>query len=194
MKEVLKDVPPEGYPPPPGIVFSGFGGSLAAGGKGQEALLEAGPDLAPNLAAKEVSPIDLAVAPASGGTDPWFRALGAGIPTVGGPWQRGPMFAQSVYDGVSGSPYPGMVRVLSPQGETLGHAFYSPDERGRMTVHPESVVPAHETQQDDLQDERPRRSEAVTPREPGPLGFLPPAAAGLIRGLQRFIPRALQSE
>lgn len=193
MKEALKGLPPEGYTPPPGIAFSGNAAIPAAGSKVQDALLEARPDLAADLAAKDVSPIDLGMAPASAGADPLFRARGDGFPMLGGPWQGGPMFAQSVYDGISGSPYPGMIRVLSPNGETLGHASYSTDERGRMTVHPESVVPAHETQHD-LEDESPRRTEAVTRRESGPFSFVPPAAASLLRGLQRFIPRALQFE
>ncbi|MBM4328120.1 MAG: penicillin-binding protein 1A [Deltaproteobacteria bacterium] len=197
MKEALAGQPVEGYPAPPGLVF--HEANVRAPRSDTIALLEAGPDLAAHLPAKAISPVDAIFASSgvalsepfgySGDMGPGY-APAAGPRRFPGQFIAGPLGQpEGYFGGYVPSFYPGMIRVLSPTGETLGHAPYSFDERGRAMVHREGFTPSHvdSYDSDHDQDERPDRwrgaeSEQATA---GGEAFLP-RAARFFRDLGNF--------
>ncbi|MFZ5868521.1 MAG: penicillin-binding protein 1A [Thermodesulfobacteriota bacterium] len=197
MKEALAGQPMEGYPVPPGLVF--HEGSLRAARGDVTALLESGPDLAAHLPTKTISPVDAVFAPASGFPNPAFGysgQMGPGFAPAMGP-RRFPGQAmagppgqlEGYFGGHVASFDPSMIRVLSPTGETLGHAPYSFDERGRAMVHREYFTPSHvESYESDREpDERPDRSRRAGSEQDVESGeaFLP-RAARFLRDLGNF--------
>ncbi len=121
MKEALAGEPSTGYPAPAGIVFNG--GTEGARHAADPSLLQASPDLMPRPDIKQVCPVDTVFVPASG--------------------QMDPLTGEAVYSDAAYSSYPGSIRVLSPTGQTLGYAAYSVDNRGKFTVHPDTMI-AHD--------------------------------------------------
>jgi penicillin-binding protein 1A len=120
MKEALHNQPVLGYPVPPGIVFA------TDVPQRPEALLEAGPDLAPDLALKEISPVDgtFVSDPSQPDFDP-NRPLEL-------------MQASTAYA-------PELIRILSTTGQTLGYGAYTRDQRGKIAVHARYPVAGGET-------------------------------------------------
>ena len=153
MKEALAGEPPGVYPPPPGIVFRP-GTTLPRRGN-VNVLLEAEPDLLARPDLKEVSPIDTTAVHASGTFMSGYAPAG----------QLG--FGAAVY--------PGMIRVLSPTGQTIGHAFNSPDQKGKLTVYRETLRTEDESEED------------TDSREASPEWFVS-RAERFLRDLRKFIP------
>jgi penicillin-binding protein 1A len=119
MKEALRNHPVSGYSVPPGIVFA------TEVPQPLDALLEAGPDLAPDPTIKQISPVDGTFEP-----DPNQPNFGADRPVE-------LVQASTAYS-------PDMIRILSTTGETLGYGAYTRDQRGRITVHARFPVPGEE--------------------------------------------------
>jgi penicillin-binding protein 1A len=206
----MKDIPltksSEGYPPPPGIVFSAWAGSQPPRNTGLDTLLESGPVLAQEFAAKQASPVDVPDGP---GADPMHEAFGpyawanphagmnplAGVPGFGLPGY-GP-YSQPVYAGYSPDYYPGMIRILSPTGETLGHAPYSVNDRGKIVVYRDSMVPMPQVRQPPAEPDRSpsdRQALQQAPQQPEPLRSFLPRAAQILQHLQQFLPRGFYFE
>ncbi len=111
MREAVAGKPATDYPTPPGIVF--LDGAAYAGRIRKNALLEAGPDFAPNPQLKQISPVDMLYGPTPGQVDPYTGA---------------PMLVNAAYDAEQ-------VRVLTTTGETLGYGYYTKDQKGRPAVY-----------------------------------------------------------
>jgi penicillin-binding protein 1A len=186
MKEALSGTPQEGYPPPPGIAFLNYPGSPGPRRQNLAALLESGPVPSPELLRKQVSLVDLPaeVAAASGELmedNPYtvFPMAGRASPF---PW---------TYGGFTPGYSPGFVRVLSPEGETLGYAPYSVDSRGKMVVLRDPAGPAYERN-------RETESESLRPpprpeRGPDPVRSLGPWA-GILGRLRQLLPPSIRLE
>jgi penicillin-binding protein 1A len=110
MKEALRNHPVSGYPVPSGIVFAADAPSRL------DALLEAGPDRAPDPYTKQISPVDATFTP-----DPRQPVFGPDRPLE---------LVQA-----SAAPYPDTIRILSSTGETLGYGVYTRDQKGKVTVY-----------------------------------------------------------
>ena len=128
MGNALSGEPSVGYPPPSGIAFSDTPGSPRTT-PNLNALLESSPDFALRPELKQVSPVDTAFVPAAASAD--------GAPVL-------------LVDTDFGPPaYPGTIRVLSSTGQTLGYAFYGTDNKGRITLHRDTLM------RDDHKEEEP---------------------------------------
>ena len=128
MGTALSREPSVGYPPPSGIAFSDTPGSPRTT-PNLNALLESSPDFALRPELKQVSPVDTAFVPAAASAD--------GAPVL-------------LVDTDFGPPaYPGTIRVLSSAGQTLGYAFYGTDNKGRITLHRDTLM------RDDHKEEEP---------------------------------------
>ncbi|MEJ2716476.1 MAG: transglycosylase domain-containing protein [Deltaproteobacteria bacterium] len=189
MAEILKDEPQEGYPPPPGIVFWGPPDGSPPGRQGLEALLEARPDLAREFLSKQISPVDTMSGQTVDYMDPIYGPRAAIDPMTGARLQRWPTYGQSMYGTGYPSSYSGMIRILSAQGETLGHAPYAMDENGKLVVYRDRTEPVYQAERETYDEERnqPRRQ---TP----PLQSFLPRAARFLRNLQQFLPPGIQFE
>lgn len=169
MKEVLSSSRSEGYPVPPGIVFWGLDKPIQSARRDE--LLCAEPDVPPNYGAKPVCPVDDAVAPASFQVDPY-----SGRP-IALPVQNVPMGGHPVFSGFGPQAHPGTLRVLSPRGETLGQAYYLPDEKGEMTLYrddfqpygPYQQVPMHDFAQSTVPPGWGQPATPWTPPQPPPV-------------------------
>jgi penicillin-binding protein 1A len=153
MKEALKNSAPMSYPVPKGIVFwqANAGQQSGSGGTPGE------PDLAPAPELKPICPVDSGFIPASQQVDPrmgqpfpvsaqappgYYQRVD---PQTGQPFpgegQMSP-FSEGFDDwGFSGASQPGMIRVLSPKGETLGYAYLAADRKGKTTLYPDQMIP-----------------------------------------------------
>lgn len=179
MGQTLAGTPSESYPIPPGIAFAGLAGGPPPGRPTPAALLEAGPVLDPAFETKQVSPVDMIAAPAAAYRPPGYGPA-AVVNSLSG-FGETAMYAESAYQGFSPSFNSGMVRVLSPKGETLGHAPYSLDQRGKVVVHPDFG---------ELQDREGRRASDTGPREgqqSSVQSFLP-RAAEFLRNFRDYVP------
>ncbi|MBI4966090.1 MAG: PBP1A family penicillin-binding protein [Desulfomonile tiedjei] len=156
MKGALADEPQGAYPPPPGIVFSR---GLSPSSRGRvNALLEAEPDLLARPDLKEVSPVDT-------------RAVTASASSHAG-------FVQPMHLGFGTAVYPGMIRVLSPTGQTIGHAFYPPDQKGKLVVYKENYTTGEHEDDSEEQDNPPE--------------WFVSRAARFLRDLRKFVPSISQ--
>ncbi|MFH1115316.1 MAG: PBP1A family penicillin-binding protein [Pseudomonadota bacterium] len=127
MKDALGDAPSEGYPVPQGIVFWGLNGPIASAGP--DDLIQAAPDIPPGSDVKPVCPVDEVMVSAQEGVDPSAGGeFQSPVQTV--PFNAFPMPAK-----FDSNFYGAPVRVLSPTGESLGFAYPSVDEKGRMTLY-----------------------------------------------------------
>jgi hypothetical protein len=152
--------------------------------------MEAGPTLDPSITTKQVCPVDMGVVPTAGYAD-----------SYGGQSQYYPMAGWGSY---SGQPYgtqmygsygygygetPGMIRVLSPTGETLGYAPYSVDEKGKVVVYRDEFQPSTGGVDEPWPDE-PQASGQAAPARPGPAAAesFVPRAARFLRSLRQFLP------
>lgn len=145
MKAALKDAPETGYPPPPGIVFwSGHG----PGTSDRLRLLESGPDLAPEIARKQVCPVDVAFMPSAGYQySAYYGQGGYGSqfnPSYQMYGQQGPYAINEKGELMAGV-IQGSVRVLTAGGEDLGHAYWSVDEEGEIIVHRDTATTEYRT-------------------------------------------------
>jgi penicillin-binding protein 1A len=146
MGNALGSEPSTGYPVPSGIAFQDMPGPPPTN-PNLNALLEASPDFALRPEIKQVSPVDTAFVPAAA---------------------YGDNTAVFSVDADFGPPaYPGMIRVLSSTGQTLGYASYGTDAKGKLALHRESF-----TADDRTQEER---------------GLEAPADESLFRGAVRFL-------
>jgi penicillin-binding protein 1A len=148
MKEALRDSPSQGYPVPPGIVFWDLRQPIETARR--EDLIHAAPDVPLNSDAKPMCPVDSGMVPVSYQADPYadqpipLAAQAHPMPGQNMPGQSfagAPFGSQPVNTGFDTGSYPGTIRVLSPQGETLGHAYYSMDEKGEMVLFREDSQP-----------------------------------------------------
>lgn len=180
MKGALRNVPSSGYPVPAGIVFWDL--NAPPNTVRAEDLVQAGPDLPPNPETKPVCPVDMGLMPVSHEGDPF---TGQPVPV------RAPFSFQADQSlwgsGLDSPTYPGMVRVLSPRGETLGHAYLSMDEKGRTTLYRDDIYEM--ANQQGYRQEPPIRS-----LPPGwaqtvpPTGSMPSGQQFLGPGMSRFPP------
>lgn len=152
MGEALSGQPNGVYPPPPGIVYWETGEQQQRGNL--VALLESSPDLAQEFPTKRVSPLDSDFGPRVGYDSPMYGGYPGYVPMYGpqrriDPYTGQPVPAVSGY----GSPmatasfydyHPGTIRVFAPNGETLGYAPYSVDEKGKVVVYREMLSPVAE--------------------------------------------------
>jgi penicillin-binding protein 1A len=186
MKEALSDKPEGAYPVPPSIAFVEDVWSQEFDDQGQRRVISGGPDFSPDIATKQISPLDSGVAPAAGYIDP---ATGMAMYPNHSGYPSGHTNSWYPQPGIQAhapGSYPASVRVLSPTGETLGHAQYFMDDEGKLTVSRESMYPAHEYEED-LPEQ-----QAGVPQQPHPQGepfqhFIPQAQR-IIRNLQRALP------
>ncbi|MFC1836098.1 penicillin-binding protein 1A [Thermodesulfobacteriota bacterium] len=124
----------QGYPIPPGIVFWEDRGRQKR--KSLAAYLESAPDLEPTLVTKKVCPLDMSFMPVSGYGSPNFGSYPSQqVPGQYGGYQPYGM-ATEQYSG-------GSMRVLSPNGETLGRVPYQYDERGSLIVYRDHFSPSY---------------------------------------------------
>ena len=111
MSYVLRNDKQRSWPVPPGIEFAGSP-SFSRRSYGRSVISSA--HFAPGRRLKQISPIDAVSAPFSEGVgaySPWFGPAAFG--------------AFSHY---------GLIRVLSPNGETIGFAAYTQDEKGNPVL------------------------------------------------------------
>ncbi len=111
MKELLRNRPATGYTPPPGIVFR----YAPVWGQSEklELLIDAGPDFETHFPTKRMSSVDMPVVPAS-------------APVNLSTWETTDF---NFTPFLPNWPHPGMIRVLSPDGRTVGYAEGSPDRK-----------------------------------------------------------------
>jgi len=129
MKKTLQAEPFREYPIPSGIVFRQE--SIPSASHRTRSLLEAEPDLGSGLVTKSVSPVDTT----------YFPLLAYRDPITGQSMDTG--FAPMNYSGNMGY-WPGYsqtLRVLSPSGESLGHAYYARDDKGKTTMLLDGQMP-----------------------------------------------------
>jgi len=157
MKEVLAHEAQGTYPPPQGIVFP-YGAAPSDRGN-LNALLDAEPDPLAHPDLKEVSPIDVRAAPASATARPGYM--------------------QPLQIGFSSAIYPGMIRVLSPNGDTIGHAFYPPDQKGKLTVFKDNYASGEGPEED-------------AEGESSPPEWFVSRAERFLRDLPKYVPPILQ--
>ena len=144
MTEVLAGSKSEGYPVPQGIVFWELDKPIQYARR--EELLRAGPDVPANYQAKPVCPVDSVVAPSAYQVDPYTgRPMALAVQTV-------PMAEHLMPAGFGAEMHPEMLRVLSPNGETLGQAYRTYDEKGNMTLYRENSQPYGPYQEPPMQD------------------------------------------
>jgi len=158
MKGVLAQEPQGAYPPPPGIVFPPGASPSSRGGV--NALLEAEPDVWARPDLKEVSPIDTRA------------VLASGISHSG--------YMQPLRLGFGSAIYPGMIRVLSPTGQTIGHAFYPPDQKGKLTVYKDNYGAGEGSEEEDSENEGHSPEWFVS------------RAGRFLRDLRKYVPPILQ--
>jgi penicillin-binding protein 1A len=187
MKEVLAGSPQEGYPPPPGIAFLNFQGARGPRRPDLAALLESGPVPARELAKREVSGVDMTAQVGAAGADPAESSPYPVFPVTG----RASADPET-YAGFSSFFPTGMVRVLSPRGETLGYASSSLDAKGKTIIHRESFEPIHDPRQDG--DHEPRRKPTLETKQESDSLRSQRASAGILRELRRLLPRVFRSE
>jgi hypothetical protein len=75
--------------------------------------------------------------------------------------------------------YPGMIRVLAPTGQTIGHAFYPPDQKGKLTVYKENYAAGQGSEED-------------TERDGAPPEWFVSRAERFLRDLRKYVPPILQ--
>lgn len=187
MREALSGSPQGGYPPPPGIAFLNFQGSRGPRRQDFAALLESGPVPAPELLRKEVSLADMGAQAGPAGVDP-----AGGNPYTVFPMAYGSSPDSWTYGGFSPSYPSGVVRVLSPAGETLGYASYSVDQRGKLVIQKDSLSPAYQTQEDP-EPERRHDPTLARGRERDPVRSLG-QWAGVLEKLRGMLPRSFRFE
>jgi penicillin-binding protein 1A len=153
MKEALGKAPSREYPVPPGIAFPA--GFIAYGRPAGDAILQADWDPFLGLPLKEVCPVDTVPVPAAGN---WYAAGGLAI--------------EPAFNAMAA---PGEVRVLSPTGQSLGLAYLSRDEKGKIALYRDN---AH-------MEGEPDRSSP--PQESAADWFLP-RAGQILRQLRQFVP------
>jgi penicillin-binding protein 1A len=184
------------YPPPPGIVFYGNDGNSVPARDRLEALLESNPAVNPDIPTKQVCPVDMGIASVAGYSSPY----GASVPfnPMGGWGAYGPQaYGAPMYGGYGYAGMPGTIRVLSPTGETLGHAPYSVDEKGKVMVFRDSFQPSFGSiPEQDAAPSAPRREPREQAYQPPsrPHESIIPRAARFLRNLQQFLPRGFGFE
>jgi len=171
MKDALASVPSTGYPPPPGISFLGWDGRPLPSRGGLEMLIESGPVLDRAFATKDVSPVDAPDHAMMARNNPFISPGPAYAHMGAAPGMMSPRYGASPYQAATPPGDTGMIRVLSPRGETLGHAPYSQDRRGKMAVHREFIEEAPPVRRESATVERPSDGD---------------------RSQQSFLPRAMQ--
>ncbi len=127
MKDALGGAPSQGYPVPQGIVFWGLNMPIASARP--DDLIQAAPDIPPGSDAKPVCPVDNGMVPAQNQVDPF------GNQEFPSPVQTVPVNAFPMPAAFDSTFYGTPIRVLSPTGESLGIAYPSVDEKGRMTLY-----------------------------------------------------------
>lgn len=153
MKEALGKAPSREYPVPPGIAFPGV--AAPYGRPGLDASLHADWDPFLGLQLKEVCSVDTVPVPA------------------GGNWNAQPGLAMDfAFNAMAPT---GAVRVLSPTGETLGLAYVSRDQKGRIELYRDYA--RNETERD----------QPPAPQESTADWFLP-RAGQVLRQLRQFVP------
>lgn len=148
MKKALRKSAPMSYPIPEGIVFwdANARQQRGPGATPGEADLQPTPELKP------ICPVDSGFTPAFHPVDPW---MGQPFPVAAryqqvDPWtdqpspevgQMSPFSEGPTEWGFSGASYPGMIRVLSPKGDTLGYAYLTVDQKGKTTLYRDQMNP-----------------------------------------------------
>jgi penicillin-binding protein 1A len=191
MKE-MKEAP--GYPPPPGIVFYRDDGNPPPARGRLQALLESNPAITPDIPVKQVCPVDMGIVSVAGYASPYGAAVPSGPANGWGAYgPRG--YAASAYGGYGYAGTPGMIRVLSPSGETLGHAPYSVDEKGKVMVFRDSFQPSYESTAEPYSAPSGGefKEETRHPRS-GTYESIIPRAARFLRNLQQSLPRGFGFE
>jgi penicillin-binding protein 1A len=192
MKQALEGMSIGGYPVPPGIVFWEL--RTPPQYSRLQDLLQAAPDFPPLSQIKAVCPVDEDLVALSYQYEPFG---GRPVPASGLSYPMLDHFAQQA---LFSSGYPGMVRVLSPKGETLGHAYLATDERGRRTLWLDDIGPYGEAEQNVIRqdawaDSFPAGSDSLPSIggrfSPGP-GFFPPALDRFPRSPLHMPPRLYQ--
>ena len=206
MSQALSGEPNGEYLPPRGIVY------WEADPRQRPnlvTLLESSPDLGQEFPSKRTSPVDMEAGALPtyasgmyGGFSSPMQMYGTsrvidpytGQPMPAGPPMGNPMASNSFYDY-----HPGTIRVLSPRGDTLGHAPYSVDEKGRVVVYREMLSPVADTSLHLGDDDRYRgragpdqqeRGEQRGPQEQShPLQSLVQGANRLYRDLRGYVPQ-----
>lgn len=117
MAETLKNEPLTAFAPPPGVVF--WEANAQPGPDNVEKLFEFGPDVDPSLNAKQNCPIDSI----------YFVTMG---------YQDAYSNGMSNF-GLQAMNQQGSLRVLSPEGQTLGYGYPFRDETGRASLYREPV-------------------------------------------------------
>jgi len=153
MKEALGKTPSQDYPVPAGIAFPL--NVDAYGRRRPDGILQADWDLFLGMPLKEVCSVDTVPVPAGGN---WFA--------------RGAPGADFAFNAMAST---GAVRVLSPIGETLGVAYLSRDQKGRIELYRDYA-------RDEKERDRPSDSSEPT------ADWLPPAAGQILRHLRQFVP------
>ena len=157
MKELLRNRPVTGYTPPPGIVFR-YAPVWEQSAK-LEMLIDAGPDFGPDFPTKPMSSVDTSVVPA---------------------------FAPAAFSTGDAAEFPvpafmpdwshhGMLRVLSPDGRTIGYAPRG-QARPRTTVRTKGVPTRMDPSPDATGDQDPFKD------------FVIPAAASSQRSSEQAAP------
>ncbi|MDQ7784493.1 MAG: PBP1A family penicillin-binding protein [Desulfomonilaceae bacterium] len=159
MKDVLHDSPSQGYPVPPGIVFWELNMPIVSAGP--DDLLHGGPDVPPGFDPKPVCPVDAGTVPSMHQASPF-----AGV-QVESPVHMGSMNAFPTPVAFGSGFYPGMVRVLSPTGETLGHGYPTSDTKGQTKLFRNDYT---------YFQQHPWAQESTEPPVSGAMGAHPPPA------------------
>ncbi len=123
MAEALRNEPLTAFAPPQGVVF--WQANAQPGPENVERLFEFGPDLDPAINSKQNCPIDSTYFVTTGYQDPYIGAMpNAGLQAMN---------------------YMGSLRILSPEGQTLGYGYPFRDETGKASLYKE---PAYAQNQD----------------------------------------------
>ena len=123
MAEALRNEPLTAFAPPEGVVF--WEANAKPGPDNVERLFEFGPDIDPSFNPKQNCPIDSTYFVATGYQDAY-----------------GP---DMMNFGMQSMNHPGSLRILSPEGQTLGYGYPFRDETGRASLYKE---PAYAQTQD----------------------------------------------
>jgi penicillin-binding protein 1A len=131
MGTALSGEPSVGYPVPSAIAFPALQGPTGST-PNLNALLESSPDFAQMPEIKQVSPVDTSFVPAAANAD------------------EAPMLlADTDYSMPS---HPGTIRVLSQTGQTVGYAYYGVDDKGKVTLHRDTLARDDRNQEESNQD------------------------------------------
>lgn len=176
MKEALRKSALMPYPIPEGIVFwdANARQQRGPGASPGEADLQPTPELKP------ICPVDSGFTPASHPVDP---RMGQPFPVTArvppeyeqvDPWtgqpspgaaQMSPFSEGPTEWGFSGPSYPGMIRVLSPKGDTLGYAYLTADAKGKTTLYRDSMNPVPVMQEHPYGLQAPFEPHASSPQD-----------------------------